>query len=127
MKIKSLLALVLFAFAIPAFAVTSGGTYSRVRYSVTPIGTTAYLELFSSTSRGIANVSVVNTGSNPIALAFGASGSEVQQMVVPPTNASVTAPQVYPLAAGYATRISAISLSGTTGGSGELEVNLFYN
>lgn len=110
-----------------ADAVTSGAQFVRVKFTATSsIGSTAYSELVSSTVRGISAVSVLNTGSNPIALAFGASGSEVKQTVHLNTTAGVPA-VVYPLVAGYATRISAISLDGQNSTAGELELNLFYN
>jgi hypothetical protein len=97
-------------------------------YSTTPILTSAYVQLVSSTVKGISGVSVLNTSAVPIALALGAAGSEVNQIVVPGT-AQVAAPQVvfYPMSAGYGVRLSAISLGASTGTVGELEVNLFYN
>ena len=115
--------------AIPAtvYATSSGGIYSRTVFSSTNVTTSAYVQLFASTVKGVKAISVLNTGSAPIKVAFGAAGSEVDQIVVAPSSSSgVNGPVVYPLAAGYATRISVESLV-QTNSTGELDVNLLYN
>lgn len=114
---------------IPAIskAVSSGATYARLPFATTNVTTTAYVQLFAQTQKGISAVSAFNSGSAPIKLAFGAAGSEVDQIVIPPNSSSgATGPVVYPIIGGYGLRVSVESLV-QTNSTGELEINLIYN
>lgn len=124
---KSFAFILAFVFTMIVAAQTayaSGGLPIRNAYSSTNVTTTSYVELVASTVKGIKGVSVANSGSAPVKIAFGASGSEVDQIVVPQTSAIT--PVVYPISGGYGTRISVISLV-QTNSTGELDVNLLYN
>lgn len=130
MKSKRFAFLGLFALGLTllsgpfALAVSSGAQTVRVKFATTNVTASAYRELVHATTRGISGVSVINTGSAPVQLAFGPAGSEVVQSS---HYASSSMPAVvYPLQAGYSTRISVISLD-QTNSTGELEVNFFYN
>lgn len=109
--------------AMPAHAVNDGLPI-RNKFATTNVTTSAYVQLVASTVKGIKGLTVANSGSAPVEIAFGPAGSEVVQMIAP--NTSALSPVYYPLAAGYATRISVISLD-QTNSTGELEVNLIYN
>lgn len=114
----------LFAVAPTHALANSGSLPVRVAYATTNVTTSAYVELVHSTVKGLKGVSIVNTGSSPIQLAIGASGSEVVQLVAP-ASASMS-PVFYPMSAGYGVRVSVISVT-QTNSTGELDVNLLYN
>lgn len=113
----------LFIAAQTAFA-AGNALPVRVLYSSSNVTTTAYSQLVASTVKGIKGISVANSGSAPVKIAFGASGSEVDQIVVPQT--TLITPVYYPVSGGYGTRVSVISLV-QTNSTGELDVNLIYN
>lgn len=123
----SILTVVALLLAPLAHAVSSAAVPIRVIYANTPVSSSVFKELVHSTAKGVASVSVLNTGAFPVKIAVGAAGSEVTQMVAPGTiNTIAQLPVNYPLSTGYGARISVISLNGTNS-TGELEVNLFYN
>ncbi len=105
-------------------AIASGALPIRVAYSSSNVTPSTYSVLVAQTVKGIKGLSVANSGSAPVMIAFGASGSEINQIVVPQTSAIT--PVVYPVSGGYGLQISVISL-GTTNSTGELDVNLLYN
>lgn len=117
--------LTLLAFASVAQAVTSGAEAHRFKYSAQGVSSTGFVEIVASTPKGLNGYSVVNTGPNPIEVAFGPAGSEVVQSVHIGT-ASV-AGIMLPVSAGYATRVSVITLDASNSSAGELEMNLIYN
>lgn len=114
----------MFIAAQTAFAVGSGALPIRKVFSSSNVTTSTYQVLVASTVKGIKGMTVANSGSAPVKIAFGASGSEVDQIVVPQT--SGITPVYYPVSGGYGTQISVISLT-QTNSTGELDVNLIYN
>lgn len=114
----------LFALAPTQALAGSGALPVRVSFATTNVSTSAYTQLVASTVKGLKAVSVYNSGSSPVQIAFGAAGSEVVQLVAPAS--SSLAPVVYPASAGYGTRVSVISVT-QTNSTGELDVNLIYN
>lgn len=109
----------------PAQAAGQCLPYRQVFNSSTlAIKSNAYYELVSSTVKGVASISVLNTGIHPLELAFGPAGSEVVQIILPKDMPQ--APVVIPVQAGYGIRISAISLDADND-NGELELNICYN
>lgn len=125
-KILALFGLVSFFLTMlaspAALAVGSGATEVRNLYGPSPVLTWQYSQLIASTSKGVSGVQVNNTGPHPVLLAFGAPGSEVAQIIV--GNLSDTG--FLPVAGGYATSISVVSLDGPNE-TGELDLNVFYN
>lgn len=116
-----------------ARAVVSGGQLVRLLLaqsggaSTANVSSTGFVELVHSTVRGIAGLSIFNATQKDLELAFGPSGSEVVQLVAPASTANGPLPPlVVPLEAGYATRISVISLD-STASTGQIQLNLFYN
>ena len=97
----------------------------RVQFSSAPILSSAYSQLVASTVKGVKAISIAQSGAHSIEIAVGAAGSEVVQVIVAPSSGLV--PVVIPMATGYGARISAISLDGSTGSTGELQMNLLYN
>ena len=126
MSLFAVFALVATLFALaPIQALASGGSLPvRVAFASTNVSTSSYLQLVASTVKGIKGVSVYNSGSSPVQIAFGAAGSEVNQIVVP-ASASL-GPVYYPASGGYGLRVSVISVT-QTNSTGELDVNLLYN
>lgn len=119
----SLFAFVFTLFSVPsALAVSSSALPIRRIYGSSPVLTWQYAQLVASTSKGIKGVQVNNTGTHNIMLAFGGSGGEVNQVIV----GGLQDTAFIPLAGGYATRLSVISLDGPNE-TGELDVNVFYN
>lgn len=127
MSLCAVFTLVATLFAVaPTHALAGSGSLPvRVAYATTNVTTSAYVELVHSTVKGIKGISVYNSGSSPVQIAFGASGSEVVQLVAP-NSASAFGPVFYPVSSGYATRVSVISVT-QTNSTGDLEVNLVYN
>ena len=106
-----------------AIAVANGGNvpngFVRNVYSTTNVTTSAYTQLIASTS-GITNVmEIFDSSGQTLKIAFGASGSEVDQFIVTPGgNGRIT---IF-IAAG--TRISIKALSATAS-AGEVDINLY--
>ncbi len=121
-KIAILLALVISAYA--AAAPLSAQT-ARLSYSGTNLTTTVYVQMIASLTKSIKGITVYNTGANPIFLAIGGAGSEVNQIMVPPLTAGASVPY-FPLVVSQAQRVSVIASTGTIS-SGDLEINAFFN
>ncbi len=114
---------VLVGVAQTSFAVSSGALAIRHNFS-SHVTASTYTELVASTVKGVKGMSLVNTGNQVVKIGFGPAGSEVGQLIVP--NSSTMTPVYYPISAGYATRVSVISLDDTSS-TGSLIMNLIYN
>lgn len=128
MKFMNLLLVGLFAFAFTFLSApkTLAASLSAVPiqrvYITSPVLPYVHAQLIASTVKGIAGVQVNNTGPLPIKLAFGGSGVEVDQVIIGGNQDT----GFLPLAGGYATRLSVISIGGSQE-VGQLQMNVFYN
>lgn len=124
---QKILAMILMLLVVcqSAIAAPTSAANARLLYSGTNLTTSAYVQMFGSLLRSIKAVSVYNSGANPIIIAVGGSGVELNQIMVPPLTAGASVP-VFPLVVSQGQRISVIASTGTIS-SGELEINVFYN
>jgi hypothetical protein len=102
---------------------TPGGKTSveqaRIDYTITPVTSVAYTQLIAATSGPATEIEIFDSSGRTLKLAFGAPGSEVDQLYIfPGGNGKV------PLEVPIGTRLSieAVSVSAT---AGEIDVNLY--
>jgi hypothetical protein len=122
--IKVLLALsVLFAsFTSQAVVISSKNAVTQARnaYASTNVTTSAYVQIVASLASQASEIDVFDSSGQTLYLAVGASGSEVNKMIiVPGGNGRV------PLGIPAGSRISVKAISGTAS-SGEIDINFFY-
>lgn len=105
-----------------AFALPSTGV--RTNYAVNSVSSTAWTQIVASLPYFATKISVGDSANQAMLLGVGAPGSEVVQMIIPPSS-SAGAPIVYPLGIPAG---SAISLKATTStvSSGEDDMNFFH-
>lgn len=129
---KWLLAFILIlALSAPALAAASNSATTNIRVFSSTNATTSYSQIYSAAQvlKAIKGVSIFNSSTSPIILAFGGSGSEVDQLTVPPggsTTVGPSSPIYYPLVASQNTRISIKTSTGTVS-AGSFITTLFYN
>jgi hypothetical protein len=82
-------------------------------YSVTNVTTAAYVQLNASTVTAITYLSIFDSSGNPMILAVGAPGSEIDQIYVPP-GGSVGGYQLY-IPAGSRISYKALTTNSTSG------------
>ena len=108
--------------AVQSLPAPSGRTprgFVRNVYSVTPVTTAAYVQLFASTSGAVALMEIFDSSGQTLKIAFGAAASEVDQfLVIPGGNGPIS------IAIPALTRVSirAVSASAT---AGEIDINLY--
>lgn len=132
-----LFVLALMVFTPTAHAGPSAGTGVRVRFTAqSTVGTSVWVPVVTSTTRGIQGVSIFSSANYPleigVAYSSEAANAEVSQMIVPAPLSSVGAPGAvfYPLAVGYGTRVSIRSKGSVATeiiNQGEMDMSLFYN
>jgi hypothetical protein len=108
--------------AIPTTSTTGGNVplqFVRNVYSSTNVTTAAYVQLIASTSGTTNNLFIFDSSGQTMALAFGGSGSEVQQFLIPPGGLG---PMPIKIPSGTRVSIIAISANAT---AGEIDLNLF--
>lgn len=97
------------AYAAPLSAVAV-----RVVYSGGTVGQGSWTTLYSPLAKSVKGVVIAHSGQQPLGVAVGAVGSEVQQLIIP---AGQSAAVFYPFVVSQAQRISIKDL-GSTGVSG---------
>lgn len=122
-----------------AHAFSSTGKTYRVLFSQATLSSSAYTELESSTAKSVTGFTYFSTAVNPIVLAAGAAGSEVDQFTIPqgsiasfPGNGVPGSPpgtytdlHYVPLTFA-ATRRLAIKAKNSGNTTQELQINLIY-
>ena len=89
-------------------------------YSVNPVTTSAWVQLIASTSVVANKVAIFDSCGQTMQLGFGAAGSEVQNLIIPPGGGG------FPLNIPAGTRISLRAISATcNAASTEFDMNLF--
>lgn len=106
-----------------AYAAAVSSTPVRVVYNCCNVTSSAWLAIVPSLIKTTKGVSLYNSGSVGIQVGIGPAGSEVAQLLVPP---SATIAVVYPFVVGQSQAVSIKALA-STGGTGELEANFIYN
>lgn len=129
----ALLTLTVFTQVAQAAAVSGVGV--RVKYSTTPIGTSSWVPVITSSARlNSRGISILNTGVSVMELGIAVGGSsadtEVRQALIPsrfvgPGPGVAYDAMVMPLVIAPGSRISIRALD-SGAGAGELQLNLFY-
>jgi hypothetical protein len=91
----------------------------RKDYSVTPVTTGSYSQLVASTSVASSSIEIFDSSGQPLYLAFGGSGSEVNKVLDYPGGNGLI-----PLLIPAGTRLSIIAVTATAS-SGELDINFY--
>ena len=108
--------------AVQSLPAPSGRTprgFVRNVYSVTPVTTAAYVQLFASTSGAVTLMEIFDSSGQTLKIAFGAAASEVDQfLVIPGGNGPIS------IAIPALTRVSIRAVSGNAS-SGEIDINLY--
>lgn len=108
---KILLALLLlFPFAAHAIDNT-GGVSNRIVYTITPVTTSAWVQVYASLPYAMNTVSILDSSGQTLELGLGGAGSEFRILLIPPGGGT------FPLGITSGGRISirAVSASATTG------------
>ncbi len=104
-----------------SFPVTKAvGTAASLDTSGTSVTSSAYVEFVSSTGSAASAVQLHNSGVQPLKLAIGGAGAEVDTGIVVPVGMSI----LVPLRVAKAARLSLKSLGGTQS-SGVITVSFF--
>lgn len=94
--------------------------HARNDYTVTPVTSSAYVQLLGSTSAVINAIEIFDSSGQTLVLAFGAMGSEVDQIyIIPGGNGRI------PLSIPSGTRVSIKAVTATAS-AGYIDAN-FYN
>ena len=86
----------------------------------TPVTTAAYTTLIASTALAATSLSIFNSSTKVLVLAFGAAASEADKIYVPPGSDATS----FPLAVPAGTRLSVKAVDANTS-AGNLLINLF--
>lgn len=131
MKKKSLLVCLLVLISgVAAYAAFPASQTARIKFSTTPVLTSAYVQLISSLTRPTGSVTMWNSATVPLQLAIGAAGSEQVILTVPAVSATAPSSQSvarYDLVIPAGQRLSVIALDSSTGTVGEVELNCIFN
>lgn len=96
----------------------------RVVYTGSNVTASSYYNVYPQSLKAIKAMSIMNSGSVGLYLALGATGSEIDQLIIP---ASMSVPVIIPMAASGFQQISVKSISNMVVPVGELQISFIFN
>lgn len=112
---KSILLLITLIASSFAYAAANHANVLSLNAATTNVTTSAYVQLVASSPVATTNIVVSNSTGQVLVIAFGASGSEIDQIAVAPTTGLVNLDLGSILPAGSRVSVEALGASATTG------------
>jgi len=111
--------LMLLVFTAIARADVSHSVNTRTDYTVTSVGTSSWVELYSSLPASVYKLTIFDSSGQTMEIGTGSAGNESRLFILPPGGGE------FALTVSAGTRVSIRAITGTAS-AGENDINFFY-